>query len=105
MEISSLPLAVKIIHEPEAKGSEYVAYSPEFDLSSCGATAGEARSNLQEAIELVIESCTEDGTLNQFLEDVGFRPEKKGWELPRVSFEPFFVPVPEVLKGRLWAAA
>ena len=105
MEISSLPLAIKIIHEPEAKGSEYVAYSPEFDLSSCGATTKEARGNLREAIGLVIESCAEDGTLNQFLEDVGFRPKEKGWQLPQVSFEPFFVPVPDVLKGRLWVAA
>jgi len=78
VEISNLPLAIKIIREPEAEGSEYVAYSPEFDLSSCGATVEEARGNLREAIGLVIESCAEDGTLDQFLEDVGFRPEKKG---------------------------
>jgi len=105
MEISNLPLTVKIIHEPEAKGSEYVVYSPEFDISSCGATMEEARKNLREAIELVIESCAEDGTLDQFLEDIGFRSEEKGWQLPQVSFEPFFVPVPEVLRGRLWATA
>ena len=105
MEISNLPLTIKVIHEPEAKGSEYVAYSPEFDLSSCGTTTEEARKNLREAIGLVIESCAEEGILSQFLEDAGFRPQKKGWELPQVSFEPFFVPVPEVLKGRLWAVA
>lgn len=85
MEVSSLPLAVKIIHEPEAKGSEYVAHSPEFDISSCGATTEEARQNLREAIGLVIESCAEDGTLDQFLEDIGFRLEEKGWQLPQIS--------------------
>ncbi len=105
MEISNLPLAIKIVHEPEAEGSEYVAYSPEFDVSSCGATAAEARGNLREAIRLVIESCAEDNTLNEFLEDIGFKPEKKGWRLPQISFEPFSIPVPEVLRGRLWAAA
>jgi predicted RNase H-like HicB family nuclease len=105
MEISSLPLVVKIIHEPEAKDSEWVAYSPEFDIASCGATVEEARKNLKEAVELVIESCAEEGTLDQFLEEVGFRPERKGWRLPQISFEPSFMPVPEVLRGRLWAAA
>ena len=105
MEISSLPLTIKIIHEPEAKGSEYVAYSPEFDIASCGATVEEARENLREAIELVVESCAEEGTLDLLLEEAGFKPEKKGWRMPQISFEPFFMPVPEVLKGRLWAAA
>lgn len=82
MEISSLPLTVKVIYEPDAKGSEYVACSPEFEVASCGATVEEARKNLKEAIEIVIESCAEEGTLDEFLEDVGFRPEKKGWRLP-----------------------
>ncbi len=105
MEISSLPLIVKIIHEPAVKGSEWVSYSPEFDIASCGATVGEARKNLKEAVGLVIESCAEAGTLDEFLEEVGFKPVKKGWQLPEVSFEPSFIPVPEVLRGRLWAAA
>lgn len=100
-----MPLAVKIIHEPEAEGSEYTAYSPEFDIASCGATVEEARKNLKEAIQLVIESCAEEGTLDEFLEEVGFRPVKEGWQLPEISFEPSFMPVPEVLRGRLWAAA
>ena len=104
MEVSSLPLVVKIIHEPEAKGSEWVSYSPEFDIVSCGATVEEARKNLREAIELVIDSCAEEGTLDAFLADVGFKPEKKGWRLPEISFEPSFMPVPEVLRGRVWAA-
>jgi predicted RNase H-like HicB family nuclease len=72
MEISNLPLAIKVIHEPEAKGSEYVAYSPEFDISSCGSSIEEARANLREAVGLVLESCEEEGVLDQFLEEVGF---------------------------------
>lgn len=105
MEISSLPLAVKIIHEPEAKGSEYIAHSPEFEIASCGATIEEARKNLKEAIECVIETHAEEGTLDIFLEEVGFRPVEEGWQLPEISFEPSFMPVPEVLRGRLWAVA
>lgn len=92
-------LTTKTSHEPEAKGSEYVAYSPGFDISSCGATVEEARGNLREAIQLVVESHAEEGTLDIFLEEVGFRPEKKGWRLPEISFEPSFMPVPEVLIG------
>lgn len=104
METLPLPLTVKIIYEPEAKGSEYVAYSPEFEVASCGPTEEKARKNLQEAIELVIEVAADEGTLDDLLETVGFRAHKKGWLLPKVTFESFFLPIPEVLKGRIWTS-
>lgn len=105
MEISNLPLTVKIIYEPEAKSAPYVAYSPEFEVASCGPTEEKARQNLREAIELAIEVSAEDGTLNELLESAGFTSEKKGWCLPKVSFEPFSFPLPQSLQGRVWLNA
>jgi len=105
MEISNLPLTVKIIYEPEAKSAPYVAYSPEFEIASCGPTEEKARKNLREAVELVIEVSAKDGTLDELLESAGFTVEEKGWRLPKISFEPFSFPLPEPLQGRVWLNA
>lgn len=105
VKIDSLPLTVKIIYESEAKGSEYVAYSPEFEVTSCGPTEEKARENLKEALELVIEVAAETGNLDNLLAGAGFQVKDRGWRLPKISFEPFFMPIPKPMKGRVWAAA
>jgi predicted RNase H-like HicB family nuclease len=40
----------------EREGDGYVALCPEFDVASQGNTIEEARKNLQEAVELFLES-------------------------------------------------
>ena len=40
----------------EREGDGYVAFCPEFDIASQGTTIEEARSNLQEALALFMES-------------------------------------------------
>ncbi|HVS27115.1 MAG TPA: type II toxin-antitoxin system HicB family antitoxin [Burkholderiales bacterium] len=40
----------------EKEGNGYVALCPEFDIASQGYTIEEARSNLQEAVELFFET-------------------------------------------------
>ncbi len=42
----------------EREDDSYVALCPELDIASQGASVGEARSNLREAIELFIESAS-----------------------------------------------
>jgi predicted RNase H-like HicB family nuclease len=61
-------LKTQIIKE----GDTFIAYAPELDLSSCGHSVEEAEKNLQEAVELFIETAEEQGTLKEILEEAGF---------------------------------
>jgi predicted RNase H-like HicB family nuclease len=42
----------------EREDDAYMALCPELDIASQGGTVGEARANLQEAIELFLESAS-----------------------------------------------
>ena len=76
----------------EEKPGMYVSYCPTLDLYSQGETLEEAKKNIIEATTLFIESCIEDNTLGQILEDCGFslrrlhpasrRPRARNTELP-----------------------
>jgi predicted RNase H-like HicB family nuclease len=41
------------------EGRTYVAYAPELDLSSCGATDDEARKNIRDAVQGFLETSAE----------------------------------------------
>ena len=43
----------------EREDDSYVALCPELDIASQGATVGEARENLKEALELFFETASE----------------------------------------------
>ena len=60
----------------------YVAYVPELDLSSCGATNDEARKNIREAVRGFLETSADMGTLSQILEEAGYRRRGDQWEAP-----------------------
>lgn len=49
----------------------YSSWCPELDVASQGDTVEEARQNLQEAVELHVETMVENGDLNELLEKVG----------------------------------
>jgi predicted RNase H-like HicB family nuclease len=51
------------------EGRLYVAYTPEFDVSSCGGTQAKAKANLFEAVRLFLEEADKIGTLQQILEE------------------------------------
>jgi predicted RNase H-like HicB family nuclease len=51
----------------------YVAYVPELDLSSCGTTNDEARKNIRDAVQGFLETSAEMGTLEESLEEAGYR--------------------------------
>jgi predicted RNase H-like HicB family nuclease len=53
------------------EGKTYVAYLPELDLSSCGATDEEARRNIRDAVRGFLETSAEMGTLAEILEEAG----------------------------------
>ena len=53
------------------EGETYIAYVPELDLSSCGATNEEARRNIRDAVQGFLETSAEMGTLEEILEEAG----------------------------------
>lgn len=70
------------------EGETYIAYSPEFDLSSCGDTPEQARSALKVAVALFVEEARRMGTLDRILEESGYRKEDTRWEAPEfIGFE------------------
>lgn len=77
------------------EGDVFVAYVPELDLSSCADTAPGARSNIQEAVSLFLETSEERGTLTDVLEEAGYRHEGKHWRSPEhISFDRVRVNLP-----------
>ncbi len=87
-----LPMTIKITIDNRSKDASFIAYSPEFDVSSCGPTEEKARKNLHTAVEILIQEVGNKGKITEFLKDLGFQKEKTRWIPPRVSFEPFFFP-------------
>ncbi len=64
------------------EGDTYVAYSPEFDLSSCGDTADDARRMLHEALGLFVAEAQRKGTFESILEEAGYRQRDHEWQAP-----------------------
>ena len=62
----------RLTEEIWKEGNMYVSYCPELDISSCGETVEQAKSNLVETILINIEETKKMGTFNQFLEECGF---------------------------------
>jgi predicted RNase H-like HicB family nuclease len=52
------------------EGKMNVAYVPELDLSSCGATDEEARKNIRDAVRGFVEASAEMGSLAEILKEV-----------------------------------
>ncbi len=83
-----LPITIKVLYESQAKDAPYIAYIPEFDVSSCGKTEEKAKKNVKEALEIVLEEVKKQGQLNQFLKEAGFSSHTSNL-FPKISFEPF----------------
>jgi predicted RNase H-like HicB family nuclease len=64
------------------EGRTYIAYVPEFDLSSCGATADDARRNIREAVQGFLEASEEMNTLDEILEEAGYERLGDSWRAP-----------------------
>jgi len=80
------------------EGNKVIAYSPVFDLSSCGDTEEKARSRFAEAVTIFLGEISQMGTLNEVLEEYGWRkvPEEYGWYPPVYKVcteEPINIPV------------
>ena len=82
------PITIKIIYEKEAKDAPYIAYIPEFDVSSCGKTEEQAKSNVKEVLEITLETVKKQNKLDEFLKEAGVSAKKPSL-FPKISFEPF----------------
>ena len=73
----------------------YSSWCPELDVASQGETLEEARQNLQEAVELHVETIIAGGDLLELLERVGLSPKdlKKEVLLPESFSGSFGIPL------------
>lgn len=76
----SITLPVTILRE----GKKFIAFTPALDLSTSGKTFDEAKKNFDEAVSLFIQECSEKGTLDSALHDLGWKKVKARWEPPKV---------------------
>ncbi len=68
-------MELKMTIETWAKGSWYIAKCPELDFVSQGETPEEAKRNLLEVVEIQFEEMTEMGTLDEYLQECGYKFE------------------------------
>ena len=71
---------VRILRE----GSTFVAHVPELDVSSCGDTEADARRNIVDAVQGFLETAKDQGTLNDILQEAGYRFENGRWKEPEL---------------------
>jgi hypothetical protein len=54
-------------------GTKVVAYSPAFDISTYGENAAEAKRRFGEAVAIFLKECAQMGTLEEVLDECGWR--------------------------------
>lgn len=90
MKNLNYPITIKIIKEKESNEAPYVAYIPEFDISSCGKTEEEAVKNVKEVLKITLEEVKRKGKLKEFLEETGIIMAKKNLPFfPKIIIQPF----------------
>ena len=74
-----------------------VVYSPALDLSGYGRSLPDAQKDFHNAVNIFLDECKHNGTLDQALSDLGWRQVDHHWQ-PRMevlsgsSVEEFKVP-------------
>jgi predicted RNase H-like HicB family nuclease len=81
--MENVPFTVRIFREDQT----FVAHAPELDVSTCGESEAAARANIQDAVRGYLETASEQGTLDEILEECGYRREAGGWKEPEVVAE------------------
>ena len=74
----SLEFDIIVFKEDKA----YVAYSPELDISSCGNSVDHAKDMLKTAVRLFLEEADKMETLEDILEESGYRKDQSGRWIP-----------------------
>ena len=68
-------MKLKMTMEIWEKPDWFIAKCPELDIVAQGLTIEEAKDNLNEVIQLQFEEMLEMGTLEEFLEECGYKVE------------------------------
>jgi predicted RNase H-like HicB family nuclease len=64
------------------EGTQFVAHAMPLDVASAGPSPAEARSALDEAVQLFLRSARDHGTLAEVLADAGYTLDGARWENP-----------------------
>jgi hypothetical protein len=66
------------------EGEKIIAYTPVFDLSTCGDTEEEARRRFVEAVAIFLRETKNMGTFEEVMEECGWRkdPDREDWIPP-----------------------
>ncbi len=65
------------------EGEQYIAHAMPLDVSSSGPTPDDARRAVDEAVRGFVATCADMGTLNEVLEESGYRrTEGNDWHSP-----------------------
>ena len=68
-------MKLKMTIEIWEKGTWFIAKSPELDFVSQGRSPEEAKRNLLEVVEIQFEEMKEMGTLDEYLQECGYKLE------------------------------
>lgn len=61
---------------------QYIAHAMPIDVASSGPTPEAARQAVDEAVRVFLATAAEQGTLDEVLEDAGYRHAGSGWRGP-----------------------
>jgi predicted RNase H-like HicB family nuclease len=64
------------------EGKQYIAHAMPLDVASAGETPEGAREAVDEAVRLFLGTAAEHGTLEEVLEDAGYRRKGGTWRGP-----------------------
>jgi predicted RNase H-like HicB family nuclease len=64
------------------EGGQFIAHAMPLDVASSGATPPAARTALEEAVKLFIQTAEQHGTLTEVLEDAGYEYDGARWCSP-----------------------
>lgn len=67
-----IKIEMQLHAQTKQEGDWFIARVPDLDIYTQGHTEEEALSNLTEALQLFVESCFEQGTLEQVFRDCGY---------------------------------
>ncbi len=62
----------------------FVAYSPVLDLSTCAKTFEEVKKRFDEVVSLFFEELIKKGTIDEVLQNMGWRKVQKQWTPPLI---------------------
>ena len=71
-----LKLELKVPVEVYKGSTAHIARCPIFDVASQGKTPAEAKRNLTDALVLFLTTCFEMKTLDEVMNECGFRPRR-----------------------------